>query len=113
VLVWKRHLFCDLEDFDLLHAEMLRACENRVLLQSDVIAVNDPKRSETSGASIALIGNINVTKVWTQSGITPDCPPLHFGLQPKSPRRDVVRILQREKETPQTGIGFVAAVLLP
>jgi hypothetical protein len=49
--------------------------------------------------------------VWTE--ITFDCPVILFGVQRKSPRRDVVRIRQREKETLQTRVCLVAVVLLP
>jgi hypothetical protein len=41
-----------------------------------------------------------------QFTITKDCLVLPFGVQRKSPRRDVVRIPQREKETLQTRVGL-------
>jgi hypothetical protein len=44
------------------------------------------------------IGNTNVTWEGTPSGYTTACDGLLFGLQRKSPGRDFVRILQREKK---------------
>jgi hypothetical protein len=45
--------------------------------------------------------------------MTTDCLVLSFGLQRKSPRRDVARILQREKETLQTRVSFPPARAIP
>jgi hypothetical protein len=44
--------------------------------------------------------------MWTTYRITTDCIQLHFDLQLKSPRRDVVRIPQGENKTFQTAIGL-------
>jgi hypothetical protein len=111
----------DLEDLDFLDLETLPTRENDLLVQSGVVGVSAAKPSVTVGVCVAVIENSNVTsnskpyvafgittdcdqpitttKTWTAFGITPDCPVLLFGLQRKSPRRDVVRILQREKKT--------------
>jgi hypothetical protein len=69
------------------------------------------------GVTVAVIGNSEIimarTKAWIVLGITTDRPVLHFGLQRKPPRRDVVRILQREKETLQISIGLALETEFP
>jgi hypothetical protein len=97
----------DLEDLDFLDLEIPRTCENE-RAESGVVGVSVAKGSATAGVCVAVIENSNVIpKEWTRFGITPDCPLLGFGLQRKSPRRDVVRILQREKKTLLTVIRLV------
>jgi hypothetical protein len=76
-------------------------------VQAGVVRVRVAKATETAGVCVAVIGDTNVTKVWTPRGITPDCCILQFGLQRKFPRQDIVPILQRKKKTPQTRIGLV------
>jgi hypothetical protein len=100
----KSCLVCDLEDFDFFNLEIPPTREKDNLIQSGVIRVSDAKASATVNICVAVIGNSNVIKVWTSFGITNDCPILHFVLQRKSPRPDIVRILQRENKTPQTVI---------
>jgi hypothetical protein len=100
--VWKCCLVDDFEDFNFFELEIHRTRENRLPVQSGIVNVNISgaiKISQIVGVCVAVIGNTNVTKVWTQSGMTKDCPVLLFGIQRKSSRRDVVRILQREKKT--------------
>jgi hypothetical protein len=63
----------DFENFNLLHLEILRTREKRRPVQSGVVRVNDAKvLSATVSACVAVIGNTNVTKVWTPIGITND-----------------------------------------
>jgi hypothetical protein len=104
-------LGCDFEDFNLCDFEIPRTREKDAILHSSVVGVGHAKIvSVTAGACVAVIANNNVTiiiritKAWTILGVTKDCPMLLFSLQRKSPRRDVVRILQREKKTLQTVI---------
>jgi hypothetical protein len=99
-------LVCDLEDFNFFDFDFLRTRENDVPGQSGVVGVNGAQVTPTAGACVSVIVNNNVLNVWTEFGITNDCPALLVGSQRKSPRRDVVRILQREKETFQTVIHF-------
>jgi hypothetical protein len=75
----------------------VRTREKRFPYQSGVVRVTVAKLSVTVSVCVAVIGHTNVEKVWTPSVRTPDCRVLLFGLQRKSPRREVVRILQREK----------------
>jgi hypothetical protein len=105
----------DFEHLDLLHSELLQTHENGAPVQSGIVGVIVAKPSPTTGVCVAVIANINVTitKAWTLTGITIDCPVLHFGLQRKSPRRDVVRILHREKKTLQTRVGLAAGPGIP
>jgi hypothetical protein len=91
-------LVCDLEDFDFLDFEIFRTRENRFPVQPSVVDANTPKVSGTAGICVAIIANNHVTKVWTPGGKTTDCAVLHFGLQGKLPRRDVMWILQGEKK---------------
>jgi heme exporter protein D len=88
--------------------ELGRTREKCVPSQSGVVGVTFAKvLSVTVGVCIAVSFNTETArKVWTAAGITTDCLVLHFLLQRKTPRRDVVRILQREKETLQTRIGL-------
>jgi hypothetical protein len=58
--VWKSCLFCDLEDFDFLHSEILRTPENRLLVQSDVVGVSVTTGSPTAGVCVAVMENTNV-----------------------------------------------------
>jgi hypothetical protein len=73
--------------------------------------------TETVGVCVAVIGNINVTRIitkaWTISGITRDCPPLLFRLQSKSPLTGFVPILQCENETFLIVIRFPGVLLVP
>jgi hypothetical protein len=100
-------LVCDFEDFNFFDLQILRTCENDSPAKSSVVGVSGAKGSPTEGVCVAVTANKNVRKVWTASGITIDCPMLLFGLQCKSPGRDVVGILQREKKTLQTVIRCV------
>jgi hypothetical protein len=52
-------------------------------------------------------------KVWTSFRITNDCLLLLFGFQCKSPRRDVLGILQRENKTFLTIIRLGAIGTIP
>jgi hypothetical protein len=52
-------------------------------------------------------------KVWTALAITFHHPVLLFGLQRKSPRWEIVRILQRENKTFLTVIRDPAVALVP
>jgi hypothetical protein len=99
--IWKGVLDSDFEHLNFLHLERLRTRENRVISQSGVVRVSVAKViSVTVSVCVAVIVNSNViTKLCTVNGTTKDCAAFLFGLQRKSPRRDVVRILQREKET--------------
>jgi hypothetical protein len=90
--------------------EILRTREKRLPDLSGVVGVIVVKvASEAVGACVAVIVNPNVPKDWTFLGITTDYHVILSGLQRKSPRRDVVRILQREKETLHTYIGLETA----
>jgi hypothetical protein len=90
--------------------EILRTRENDMRLQSGVVGLMIAKENVALGACFAVIGNSNpTTKPWTVSGITTDGVLLLFSHQRKSRRRDVVRILQRDKETLQTVIRLVTA----
>jgi hypothetical protein len=114
----KSCLVGDLKDFDFFDLERLRTREKRALVQSGVVGVSLAKaRTATAGVCVAVIANINVTRIitkaWTTSGITIDCPPLLFSLECKSPLTDVVPILQTENETLQTVIRLNAIVFLP
>jgi hypothetical protein len=106
-------LVCDLEDFDVFDLEFPRTRENDKLVQFGVVGVRAAKGSVTVGVCAAVIGNSHSIKVWTPFGITRDCLVLLFRLQRKSPRRDVVRILQREKKTLLTVIRLYAVILVP
>jgi hypothetical protein len=110
--IWRTGgLVRDFEHFNFLHLEPRRTCERNRPIQSGVFGVTAAKGpSLTEGVCVAIIGNTNVPKVWTVEEITIDCHVLLFGLQRKSPRRDVGRILQREKETLQTRVGSAAIV---
>jgi hypothetical protein len=104
----------DFENFNFLHLEIHRTREQCVPAQSCVVGVTvivAIKVGETVGVCVAVIANTNVTKVWTPVPTIHDCPVLLFGLQRKSARRDVVRILQREKESLQNRVGLVAVVV--
>jgi hypothetical protein len=105
----------DFEDFNFLHLETQRTREKRFPVQSGVVSVTAAKRlSEIVGVCVAAIVNSNViTKLWTESGITQDCLVHLFGLQRKSPRREVVWIPQREKKTLQTRVGLEAVREIP
>jgi hypothetical protein len=104
---WKRGLVCDFENFNFLHLEIRRTREKHSPVQSGVVRVNGAKaESPTVRVCIAVIANTNVMKVGGPFGPTIDCLVLLFGLQRKSPRRVVARILQHEKETLQTRISF-------
>jgi hypothetical protein len=80
----------DFEDFNFLDLEIRRT---KVL-------------RNTFRVCVVVIGKQNVTKEWTEVVTTNVCLPLLFGLQRKCPERDVVRILQCEKETLQTRVGL-------
>jgi hypothetical protein len=112
--IWQKGGFVrDFENFNFLHLEMRRTREKRFPVQSGVVGVVLAKAvSVTIGGCAAVIPNTNVTKVWTAFGITIDCVVPFFGLQRKSPRREVVRILQCEKETLQTRVAFSFPELL-
>jgi hypothetical protein len=101
---------CNLEDFNFLDWQIQRTRENDSRGQSGVVGVNSAKASVTVGVCVAVIGNTNATKAWTSIGRTIDCFVLLFGLQCKSPRWDVVRILQREKKTLLTLIRLAAVL---
>jgi hypothetical protein len=71
--------------------------------------------SPTLGVCVAVIGN---NKECAPVGITFDCSVLPLGLQSKSPRRDIVRILQRENKTlpiviPLPGVVSVSKLPVP
>jgi hypothetical protein len=103
----KGDLVRDFENFNFLHVEIRRTREKRGRVQSGVVRVTVAKVASVAVTlSVAAIGNINVAKVWTGVETTIDCVVLLFSLQRKSPRRDFVRILQREKETLHTRIGL-------
>jgi hypothetical protein len=112
-LVWKSCVFSDLEDFDFLHFECGATRENGHPVQSSVVGVSRAKLRPTPAVCVAVVGNSNATKVWTPLVIRIDCPPLLVGLRCKSLPRDVVRILQGGRETPQTATDFHAIVLVP
>jgi hypothetical protein len=83
--------------------------EKRVPVHRGVVDVRNTKAlSVIFGVCIAVIRNDNVTplltKAWTSFGTTINCPRFLFSRQPKSLRREVVRILQRETKTFQTVI---------
>jgi hypothetical protein len=77
--------------------------------QAGVVRVRVAKGTATVGVCVAVIGNINVTKVRITRGITTDCLVLPYGLQRQCPPRGIVRIYQRKKKTLQTrsGLSFV------
>jgi hypothetical protein len=100
----------NLENINFLHLEMCQTCEKSVttLISDDAGVVDLPftrATSESLPICIAVVENGNVTETWTQVRTTTDCIPV--GFHRKSPRRDVVRILQREKETLQTRVDLV------
>jgi hypothetical protein len=102
-------LVCHFENFNFLHLEIPVTREKRVPGQSGVVGVIHAKASATVGVCVAFILNSKTTsKEWAPVGFTTDCLVLLFGHQRKCPRRQVVRILQREKETVQTRVGLVA-----
>jgi hypothetical protein len=99
----------ELENSNFIHLKQLRTREKNVVVHSSVVGVSVAKVVNAShDVFIAVIGNKNVTKVWTATGITTDRSVLLFGLQRKSPHRCVVRILQRENETLSSRVGFIA-----
>jgi hypothetical protein len=116
-ICWKSRLVCDLKDFDFLHCELL--CAREQVPESGVVrtfAVTPVSAnvSPTASVCVAVIGNINaITKYWTQFGITNDCQLLPFRRQREFPRRDAVRIPQREEETPQAIVALQAIALMP
>jgi hypothetical protein len=59
------------------------------------------------------MGNTNIiTKKWTLPVTTVDCPFNPVRPQPKFPRRDGVRILEREEKTPRGAVTFPAGKLI-
>jgi hypothetical protein len=98
---------------------MTRTRENDFPVQFGVVDVRLAKGS--GSVYVAVIGNINVrtsftpssTKKWTSIETTPNSLMLLFSLQWKFPRREVVRILQREKKTLLTVIRFGEGVFEP
>jgi hypothetical protein len=70
---------------------MTRTRENSAPAQAGVVRVSVAKFTPTAGFCAAVIGNTNVTKLWTPRGITIDCSVLRVGLQRKSPRRENAR----------------------
>jgi hypothetical protein len=96
----KFRLGCNLQDFNFFDLESRRTRENDLPVQPGVVGVRVAKLSG-AGICVAAIVNPNVnsaTKTWTKFGITTDRPFLRFSFQRKSPCRDVVRILHREKK---------------
>jgi hypothetical protein len=93
--------------------EPLRTREKRIPVQSGVVGVTGINNAGLFGVPVAAIESSNVIKVWTPFGTTQDCLAILFGLQGKSPRWDVMRILQREKETLQTRVALIATVAIP
>jgi hypothetical protein len=109
---WMCCLSSDLEDLDFFDLEILRTRENDVSVQSGLVDVRDAKVSFIAGVPVAIIANNHVTsKDWTPFGITLVCVLLLLGPQRKPPRRDAVRILQREKKTFLTAICFPDVVI--
>jgi hypothetical protein len=107
--VWKCPLVGDLEDLNFFNLEIFQTRENDHIVQFGVVGVSIVKVNVTAGICIAVIVNMNVIpKVRTPFEIIKDCPVLFFGRQGKSPRWDVVRILQRENNTLQTAIRHLA-----
>jgi hypothetical protein len=96
----------DFENFNFLHLELQRSREKRISIQSGVVGVTAAEESATSSAYVGAIANTDVTEVGTALARTIDCLLPFLCLQPKSPRGAVVRILQREKETPETHVGL-------
>jgi hypothetical protein len=115
-------LVFDLEDFDFCDFEITRTREKSTALHSGVVGVNKAKvLSRAVGISVTVIRNSNVrsitiAKAWTPSIIATDCLVLPLKLQWKSPRGDVVGILQGKKETLPTLIRLeqvCLALLVP
>jgi hypothetical protein len=79
--------------------EKQRTRENRVPVQFGVVGVTVANVSPTVGVCVAVIVNTNASQSWASMGRRIDCVVSYDGFQCKSLRRDVVRILQREKET--------------
>jgi hypothetical protein len=101
----------DFEHFDFLHLETIRTREKRVSGQSSVIYVFGTKGSGvTLGAHVALIQNSNVRKGRAPFRQTIDCFAFLFAFYHKFPCTDIMRILQREKETLRTIIHRVLPV---
>jgi hypothetical protein len=69
--------------------------------------------SVTLGVCVAVLGNKDVIKPWTKSAITIDCPVRLFGVHCKPPRRDVVRSLERENETPLAVADLEEVLAIP
>jgi hypothetical protein len=89
----------DFEHFNFLPLEFSPTREKHLPVQSGVVGVTATKVHSVTKVFVALIRNSDVIKPWTPAGMTNDCIVLPLGFQRKSPRREVVRILQREKET--------------
>jgi hypothetical protein len=58
-----------------------------------------------------VVGKKDVPTVWTEPSMSQECFSLPFGFQSGFPWGKVVRILQREKETPPTPIALETIVL--
>jgi hypothetical protein len=100
-------LVSDFEHFNFPRLEIWRTREKRLSVQIAVVDVTLAEvRSATVGVCVALIENTHVINVWTPVLTTTYCLVPLFGFQVKSPRPDVVRILQREKKTLQTRVSF-------
>jgi hypothetical protein len=105
--IWvKSCLLCNLEDFNFFDLEKYRTRENDLLGQSGVVDVRAAQMSVTVSVCVAVIINKNAIEIWITIGTILDCLVLVFGLQRKFLRRNVVRILQREKKTFLTVIRF-------
>jgi hypothetical protein len=87
------------EDFNFLHWEILRTREDSRPVIFGVICVVNSQGSLIVLMCIAFVVNNDITKVWTQTGMTTDCILKLSSLESKCPRRNVAGITQREQET--------------
>jgi hypothetical protein len=110
-------LFGNLKNFDFLHCESLRAREEVfesavTLVHAVTTPVSAISVSVTESVLVAVIQHNNViaAKTWSLSEVAVDCLALLVRLQREFPRRNAVRIPQREEETPQAIISLPTTV---
>jgi hypothetical protein len=91
-----------------------RTVENRFPIQSGVVGGSLTKGRDDDGLCVTNIDNNNISnKMWTSRAIAIDGELLHFRVQRKLHRRDIVWILQRKNKTFQAVIAFALSALPP
>jgi hypothetical protein len=101
----------DYENYNVFHLETLRTGGKCLPVPSSVVDVTPPIiNTLTVGLHVASIPDFNIRDECDKRGgvteITVDCCFFCVAIQSKSRRQKAVRILQRERKTLQTRVGY-------